>query len=164
MDVDNVAAGQATSLANAHGSTAQDGLTAARQPVSNPATASLITPVPGGLAPWQVKRVMAHVETHMADTLRLDEVAALVKLSSSYFSAAFRRSFGVSPYAYIIGRRVDFAKQRMLEGNTPLCQIALECGLADQAHLSRIFRRVTGATPTAWRRRQKRHAADDITV
>jgi AraC-like DNA-binding protein len=47
---------------------------------------------------------------------------------------------------------VEYAKQRMLTTNAPLCEIALDCGLADQSHLSRVFRRVTGTTPSAWRR------------
>lgn len=49
-------------------------------------------------------------------------------------------------------RAVQREKKLMLEGNAPLCEIALDCGLADQAHLSRIFRNKTGTTPSAWRR------------
>jgi AraC-like DNA-binding protein len=40
----------------------------------------------------------------------------------------------------------------MLSTAKPLCDIAIECGLADQAHLSRLFRKVVGETPAAWRR------------
>jgi AraC-like DNA-binding protein len=40
----------------------------------------------------------------------------------------------------------------MIESNAPLCEIALDCGLADQAHLCRVFRRMTGTTPSVWRR------------
>lgn len=108
--------------------------------------------VTGGLAPWQVKRVNLHIEQNISRQITIEELSQLANLSSSYFSAAFKVSYGTSPHNYIISRRVEHAKQLMLEGNSPLCEIALDCGLADQAHLSRIFRRVTNSTPSAWRR------------
>ncbi|MGF9692487.1 AraC family transcriptional regulator [Rhizobium sp. 0TCS1.26] len=106
----------------------------------------------GGLAPWQVNRVTRLIEERIAGSISLDELAQAAKLSTSYFSAAFKVSFGISPHSYILSRRVEHAKHRMLHSNSPLCEIALDCGMADQAHLSRVFRRVTGTTPSAWRR------------
>ncbi|WP_339513344.1 helix-turn-helix domain-containing protein [Ochrobactrum sp. MYb379] len=112
--------------------------------------------VVGGLAPWQIKRVRRFIDEKIAYTVSLDEMARQVKLSTSYFSAAFKNSFGVSPHNYVIQRRVEFAKDKMLNSKAPLCEIALDCGLSDQAHLSRVFRRITGTTPSAWRRFQTR--------
>ncbi|SON54008.1 Bacillibactin transport regulator [Hartmannibacter diazotrophicus] len=106
----------------------------------------------GGLARWQIKRVEAHIEDRISHSISVDELARLANLSTSYFSTAFKVSFGVSPHTYVVRRRVEHAKARMLETNAPLCEIALDCGMADQAHLSRVFRRMTGATPSAWRR------------
>ena len=76
----------------------------------------------------------------------------MVRLSSSYFSRAFKVSFGCSPHSYILRRRIERAKFLMQGGDEPLAQVALECGLSDQAHLSRIFRRYVGCTPSRWRR------------
>nr|WP_246691032.1 helix-turn-helix transcriptional regulator [Neorhizobium alkalisoli] len=73
-------------------------------------------------------------------------------MSTSYFSTAFKVSFGMSPHNYILSRRIGHAKLRMIESDAPLCEIALDCGLADQAHLCRVFRRITGTTPSSWRR------------
>ncbi|KAB2683655.1 helix-turn-helix transcriptional regulator [Brucella pseudogrignonensis] len=112
--------------------------------------------VVGGLAPWQIKRVRRFIDERISFTILLDEMARQVKLSTSYFSSAFKNSFGVSPHNYVIRRRVEFAKDLMLNSNAPLCEIALDCGLSDQAHLSRVFRRMTGMTPGAWRRYQTR--------
>ncbi len=123
------------------------------RPVSRERAAS------GGLAPWQVARVKRFVEDNMARSVAIDELAELARLSTSYFSAAFKTSFGLSPHTYIIAQRVERAKQLMLSTNAPLCEIALDCGLSDQAHLSRIFRRATGTTPSAWRRFRLRPAA-----
>src|SRR5689334_7012448 len=116
----------------------------------NEATAA--APARAALAPWQARRVAAHIDAHLAHDLRLTDLAAIARLSSSYFSRAFKGSFGKAPHAFIIERRIMRAQHEMLAADEPLSQIALACGFADQAHLSRAFRRLTGRTPHAWRR------------
>ncbi|MGA0599994.1 helix-turn-helix domain-containing protein [Caulobacter sp. KR2-114] len=106
----------------------------------------------GGLAPWQIRKVTAHVDSHLDDAVGVPELAALARLSVSQFSRAFKHSFGLSPHAYVMGRRIAQAQALMLRAREPLSQIAIAVGLADQAHLSKLFRRLTGETPNAWRR------------
>ncbi|WP_377297689.1 helix-turn-helix domain-containing protein [Rhizobium sp. SGZ-381] len=109
--------------------------------------------VTGGLAPWQMKRVSQFVDEHLSSAIPCEDLAALCRLSISHFSKSFRQSFGVPPHGYVQARRVDRAKTLLVESTEPLAQIALDCGLADQAHLSRLFRQVTGETPSSFRRR-----------
>jgi AraC family transcriptional regulator len=109
-------------------------------------------PIPGGLAPWQIRRVTTHIESHLDETIRNRELATLVRLSSFYFCRAFRESFADSPHGYIMRRRVERAQGLMLTTNIPLAQIAVSCGIADQAHFNRLFRRFVGETPGTWRR------------
>jgi AraC family transcriptional regulator len=104
------------------------------------------------LIAWQRRRVLEHIETNLASPLRNRELAALVKFSEFHFNVAFRNSLGASPHEFLIRRRIEHAQQLMLSTNLPLCNIAHECGLADQAHLSRLFRRQVGETPSAWRK------------
>jgi AraC family transcriptional regulator len=107
----------------------------------------------GGLAPWQMKRVRQYVEEHLSSAIRCEDLAAVCRLSVSHFSKSFRQSFSIPPHAYVQSKRVDLAKRLLIDGGEPLAQIALECGLADQAHLSRLFRQSTGETPSGFRRR-----------
>ncbi len=81
----------------------------------------------GGLAPWQVQRVQRYIEKACCSRINIDELARLTRLSSSYFSVAFRVSFGTSPHDYISRHRVDRAKHLMKTTQTPLCDIALQC-------------------------------------
>src|SRR5215470_10168272 len=110
------------------------------------------TLVEGGLAPWQIVRVKAHIEAHLDSTLRMRDLAAIARLSAGHFSRSFTRSFGVAPFAYVSGRRLARAQELMLTTGEPLSQIALACGLCDQSHLTRLFRRHVGTSPNAWRR------------
>nr|WP_252192875.1 AraC family transcriptional regulator [Rhizobium sp. CSW-27] len=112
-----------------------------------------------GLAPWQVRRIARFVEENLHQMIRTEELAGIARLSVSHFSRAFRDSFGQAPYAYVLYRRIARAKQMMRESDEPLAQIALCCGMADQAHFSRLFRRLTGETPSHWRRRHARTGA-----
>jgi AraC family transcriptional regulator len=106
----------------------------------------------GALAPWQCVKVRRHVDENLASRLSTLDLARLARLSASHFARAFKVSFGRAPHAYIISRRVARAQRLLLTTDLPLCEIALICGMADQAHLSRLFRRATGQPPSAWRR------------
>lgn len=108
--------------------------------------------VKGGLAPWQVRKVAAHVEMNLDKPIRSSALAVAVRLTPCHFSRVFRASFGDSPLRYVTKRRVERAKRLMLSTDSPLSQIAIDCGFADQAHFSRLFRQMAGDTPRAWRR------------
>lgn len=108
--------------------------------------------VRGGLAPWQYRKVMKFIEEHLAETIRIDELSEMVRLSGSHFSRAFRATVGQSPYDYVLSRRMAFAQELMAETDASLSQIALECGMSDQAHLCKVFRRTFGTTPNKWRK------------
>jgi AraC-like DNA-binding protein len=112
-------------------------------------------PARGGLAPWQVRRLKAHIEAHLDQPIRIEDLTALTRLSPSYFSAAFRRSFGETPHTYLVRRRIARAQELMLMTDEPLSQIAIACGLCDQAHLSKLFRRATNMSPNIWRRERR---------
>jgi AraC-like DNA-binding protein len=106
----------------------------------------------GGLAAWQIRKVTHHVEAHLDCTIRNEELAALVRLTPSHFGRAFRNSVGEAPHEYVIRRRIERAQGLMLSTNANLSEIALNCGLADQSHLTRLFRKLVGESPRAWRR------------
>ena len=106
----------------------------------------------GGLASWQTRRLRSYIEDRLDSTIRADDLAGLVQLSTSHFFRAFRRTFGESPVAYVMQRRMLRAQELMSKSRVSLTQIALECGMCDQAHFSRTFRRIVGMNPSAWRR------------
>lgn len=106
----------------------------------------------GGLSPWQIRKVANHIEAHLDRPIRNEDLATIVRLNPSHFGRAFRNSFGEPPHEYVIRRRVERAQGLMLSTDASLSDIALDCGLADQSHLTRLFRRMVGESPRAWRR------------
>jgi AraC family transcriptional regulator len=105
-----------------------------------------------GLRAWQARKVRAYIDSHITGPVLVAELCALVHLSEAHFSRAFRRTFGTSPHAFVIRRRVELAARYMLQTEAPLRDIALQCGFTDQPHLCKHFRQTTGHTPAAWRR------------
>jgi AraC-like DNA-binding protein len=120
--------------------------------VERQAAAAVGITVRRGLAPWQVKRVLAYIDANLDKSITNKDLATVARLSHFHFNVAFRNSVGDPPHRYIIRRRIERAQGLMLSTEAPLSEIAIECGLADQSHFSRLFRRAIGETPAAWRR------------
>ena len=106
----------------------------------------------GGLARWLAKRALDYIEEHLDSKIEVGRIAEHVSLSKSHFSRAFKLSMGSSPMVYVSMRRVERAKLMITSTGQSLTEIALACGFADQSHLNRCFRRLTGISPGRWRR------------
>jgi AraC family transcriptional regulator len=109
-------------------------------------------PVRGCLASWQKQRVVAYIGEHLAAPIPLATLARLVRLSPSYFCRAFRQSFGVPPQRYQIVQRIERAKTLLAAQAASVTDIGLTVGYGETSAFSTAFRRVTGLTPTAYRR------------
>src|SRR5258708_4356573 len=101
----------------------------------------------GGLAPWQARRLRSYIEDNLDSTIRAGDLAALVRLSTSYFFRAFRNSFVETPVAYIMKRRMLRPQQLMLNPRVSLSRIALDCASCGQPHFSSPFRRTFVTNP-----------------
>jgi AraC-like DNA-binding protein len=110
----------------------------------------------GRLITWQVRRVREYIDANIANRLLVADLCALVQRSEAHFARSFRLTFGESPHAFVVRRRLQLAARYMLQTEMDLSEIALQCGFSDQAHLCRRFRKATGQSPAAWRRGLKR--------
>jgi AraC family transcriptional regulator len=84
--------------------------------------------------------------------IHLADLAGECGLSVSHFTRAFRKSFGMSPYRWLLERRIDRAKSLLATGDLPLADIALQAGFSDQTTFTRAFGRIVGDSPARWRR------------
>jgi AraC family transcriptional regulator len=114
-----------------------------------------------GLPQSQLARVIDYMKANLTQDLSILDLATLTGMSESHFSRSFKRSVGISPYQYLMQQRVERAKQlleqRFSRREAPptivISTIALDCGFANQTHLTKVFRQMTGMTPKAYQKR-----------
>ena len=111
----------------------------------------------GGFAAWQSRRLAAYVDANLAGRIVIRDLAALLDITIGHFCRAFKRTFGMPARIWIRQRRIELAQGLMLTTGASLSEIALSCGMSDQSHFTRSFRRIVGETPSSWR--QTRHGA-----
>lgn len=102
------------------------------------------------LSQRRLRRVLDYVEASLSKPVRLSDLASVAGCSASHFSHAFARAKGRSPYSYVLARRVNRAKELLRDTGLPLSLIAPQCGFQSTRQLSRMFKRETGVTPTAF--------------
>jgi AraC-like DNA-binding protein len=96
------------------------------------------------------ERLRDALDAHVFEPITLAGAAAEAGWSAAHAAQAFSATFGISPHAYVVGRRLDAARDRILAGR-PLADVATEVGFFDQAHLTRQFQRFLGTTPRRYR-------------
>jgi AraC-like DNA-binding protein len=106
----------------------------------------------GGLSAHQLRRAVELLEADLTRTPSLHQLAAHVGLSPTHFCTAFKRSAGHPPHRYLLNRRVAYAKSLLTQSRLTLTEIALRSGFASSSHFASVFRRITGTTPSAYRR------------
>jgi len=100
----------------------------------------------------ELARVDDLLDIELTAQLRVADLAAVVPMSPSQFSRAFRATTGLSPHAYLVRRRVGAARKLLTRAPFGLDEIARRTGFSDGSHLARQFRRHLGTSPSAFRR------------
>jgi AraC-like DNA-binding protein len=119
-------------------------------------TATLTNPLAkGGLPAWQIRLIDKHIQDNLEKTIRVGALADIAGLSRGHFCRAFKIATGDTAHTYVLRKRIERAQTRMTSTRDALSQIACECGLVDQAHLTRLFRKFVGQTPLVWRKARR---------
>ncbi|CAA9522747.1 MAG: Transcriptional regulator, AraC family [uncultured Rubrobacteraceae bacterium] len=105
----------------------------------------------GGLPATALRSVTDYVEENLAGGLTLEEISAVAHMSPFHFSRLFKASTGLSPHRYVVGRRVERARELLAKTALPLHEVARLAGFTDQSHLAKHFRRHLGVTPSRFR-------------
>jgi AraC family transcriptional regulator len=107
------------------------------------------------LSAQRLERVTAYVDAHLGEEFDLTDLARESGLSLRHFCRSFRREVGETPYRWIMRRRLERAKELLLQSDLSLIEIAATCGFADQSHFTRTVKQATGTSPLRWRREQR---------
>jgi AraC family transcriptional regulator len=109
----------------------------------------------GGFVGWRARRLAAYVDANLTGRIVIKDLAAALHMSAGHFCRTFKRTYGMPARAWIRHRRIELAQGLMLTTGAPLSEIALSCGISDQSHFTRSFRRVVRETPLSWRRSRR---------
>jgi len=104
------------------------------------------------IPPVWLRRVKEVLNDGFREALSLNQLSRAGGVHPMHLARSFRQYFGTSVGSYLRRRRIEAAKELLLGTGTPLTQIALECGFSSHAHFSGIFKRLTGITPSQFRR------------
>jgi AraC family transcriptional regulator len=107
------------------------------------------------LIPWRLKRVESYIDAHLAEPMRLADLAQAAGLTRMHFAAQFRSATGLRPHEYVLRQRIERAKTLLIDSEMALVAIALAVGFQTQAHFTTVFRRFALTTPHQWRCRER---------
>jgi AraC family transcriptional regulator len=99
----------------------------------------------------RLNRVLAYIDEKADENLRLADLAKAAGMSVFHFAKLFKQSTGFSPHQYALKRRMEKAKQLLRQEDFSVLEVSARTGFVDQRHFTKVFRRFTGVTPTAYR-------------
>jgi AraC family transcriptional regulator len=106
----------------------------------------------GELTRVQLDRVVDCMEANLTRPLTLADLASAAGLSQTHFARRFKATTGSAPHQHVMRLRLQRAQRLLRETPRSIAQIAFECGFSHQGHLTRVFTRLAGITPAAFRR------------
>lgn len=95
----------------------------------------------------RINQAIAYIESNYSADLSLSDIGQAAGLSLTQLTARFRKATGVTPYSYVITRRLRQAMHLLKSTEMPIAEVAIETGFADQQHMTRAFRARLGRTP-----------------
>ncbi|HZR44732.1 MAG TPA: AraC family transcriptional regulator [Ktedonobacteraceae bacterium] len=104
-----------------------------------------------GFTPRQMNHLVEFILAHLSEDLSLEVLAQQVGFSPYHFTRLFREATGETPHQFVQRQRVERAKKLLRDSDVPLAHVALECGFANQSHLTRVLKRHLHLTPRVYR-------------
>ena len=128
-------------------------LLATRVLAAHVGTPTTFQPILGGLSPTALRRAIERLRSDSDTDVSLAALAADVGLSRFHFCRAFKESTGLSPHAWLRQHRLDQAMNMLRDTDTSVVSVAAALGYASQTAFAAAFKKLTGETPSDWRRR-----------
>jgi AraC-like DNA-binding protein len=103
------------------------------------------------LSQRMLETIYCYIQEHLAEPIKVDELATLLHMSASHFARAFKQATGHPPHFYVTNQRLESARAMLAEGTLPLNDVAARAGFQTQQHFTEVFHRYTGVTPRVFR-------------
>lgn len=119
------------------------------------------TPISGGvfsdagLSFTILQKVFDFIDKNLHGRISISEIAPMAGVGAAQFARLFKKSTKETLHQYIIRQRVERARRLLSETDMPIVEVSHECGFADQVHLTKLFGRMIGLSPAAFRKKTK---------
>ncbi|MGX1347111.1 AraC family transcriptional regulator [Bradyrhizobium elkanii] len=130
-------------------------LLATRLLVAHSGSAIKVPPAVGGLSPSVLRRAIERLRSDSDADVSLAALASDAGLSRFHFCRAFKESTGLSPHAFLRQHRLEQAMKMLRDTDASVVTVSAALGYASQTAFAAAFRRLTGDTPSSWRRRMR---------
>jgi AraC family transcriptional regulator len=114
-----------------------------------------LQPAQGGLSPMALRRAIERLRSDSDADVSLGALAADAGLSRFHFCRAFKESTGLSPHAWLRQHRLEQAMNMLRDTDASVVSVAAALGYSSQTAFAAAFRKLTGETPSDWRRRAR---------
>lgn len=114
-------------------------------------TTSHYTPSPSIMRNERMEKVIAYLNKHYTESVGLDEIASYTAMNPTAFCRYFKENTGKTFKEYVLDMRIGYACKLLNSSMMNISQISATCGFESPVHFNRIFKRVTGMTPTVYR-------------
>ena len=104
------------------------------------------------LSPKKLQQVISYLQVNLEKSVSLSELAQVAELSTSRFARAFKQTTGISPHQYVLECKIEKAKELLKNPWLSIADISYTLNFSSQSHLTAVFRRFTGTTPSNYRK------------
>jgi AraC-like DNA-binding protein len=101
--------------------------------------------------PYRIKNTINYINDHLSEKIELRSLAAITSWKEHHFIRVFTKLMGVTPYQYILSRKIDKAKILLMDDNLAITSISFELGFQSHSNFINAFKKITNTTPEAFR-------------
>jgi len=102
--------------------------------------------------PFILKQSIRYIDENISKKIKISDLAKQTRWESQHFNRLFTQYVGITPYKYIVSKKVDKAKTMLAETTIPITQISFELGFKSHSNFCSIFKKATGKTPENYRK------------
>lgn len=99
-----------------------------------------------------IAQLLIYLDEHLTEPIAIADAAEVLHLNPQYLMRIFKKEMGCSILQYITSKRIALAQRCLEETDIPVVDVALQCGFDNYSYFTRIFKRFTNESPTAWRK------------